>query len=265
MERISLNEHPAMSRKEFDQGTMCTDSSLAERWRSSLATEDLCSFNFLTTLLKETGYMVVTMKKEELDLRATGPCHLQFSGITHKGKGELFCQSGDIFDVDIDCAGAVGITVLQGEEHIDTMAIKGRGHFQPSQGFPGFYTLRLDPEKETVDMPQSRVVTWSQLYRQNIFPREGKIALYSAGGATRSFLQKVPRHIRWDCIIDSFPIENFFCSLPVVTPQEAVIRNLDFILIPSLAFYNDIQANLTHHGFREKEHFLPVCFPDQDI
>ena len=263
--RISQNQKPALDETDFRKGLLHPDRDLAARWKRQMHVEDLARFNFLTETLKEFGYPVISMKSR-LRIESDGPCRLFLEGMSSEGSETIdLSESGNAaLPVTINCAGAVTVRITDGAHLVKRIHLEGAGDLGPSISEQDCFHIRLVPEPADRIPHGTMVRSWTLF---NLGSRPGpdaRIALYTAGGATRAFIERMPGHIHWECIIDSY-VQGSIEGIPVIPPEATASRDLDYILVTSLANYRSIRETLQKLGYSENRQFCPVCIPDQDI
>ncbi|MBW2056253.1 MAG: hypothetical protein JRJ26_02025 [Deltaproteobacteria bacterium] len=86
-----------------------------------------------------------------------------------------------------------------------------------------------------------------------------RIALYTAGGATRSLLERTSfAGFEIVCIIDRDRSGGTLNGYPIVTLSTALEQGVDYIIVSSPAFYSEIKPKLQARGLREFNDFSPL-------
>lgn len=263
--RISQNQKPALARTDFYRGRIRPDPQLAARWKRQMHVEDLARFNFLTETLKNFGYPVISMKSA-LEIESDGPCRLVLAGMSSQGSETVdIDKSGNTqLPITINCAGAVTVRIVEGAHLVRRIHLACAGELSPSASEQDCFHIRLVPETADRIPSHSMVRSWALFCLSSKPGPKARIALYTAGGATRAFIERIRAQIHWECIIDS-SIQGSIQGIPIIPPEAAAAKDLDYILVTSLANYRSIRETLEKLGYSEGRHFCPVCVPDQDI
>ena len=138
------------------------------------------------------------------------------------------------------------------------------GELSLSQIYKNRYLLRIADGKSSAIRRRPVVYTWP-LFKTNVnLPSGSRVGIYSAGGATRAFLEKIDlREYCWDCIIDKYRRGSLH-RIPVVSLDEAVRRDLDCIFVTSVYYYPETRVALLEKGLKERDDFCLICFSHQD-
>jgi hypothetical protein len=265
-QRISGNVVPAITQKDFKQGNIKTKQNIVRRYKRQLLDEDLLDFDFLYSLLKIFDYEVCEKNKLKLSISSSTPYQGKLIGAKRNDDESNFISLGEHV-IDICSVGVFGVVITEGHQSIQRISLEGVGDLTPSATYKHTYVKRLISSSPDLSINEPIVHTWTLFQNRVRLPEKSKLAIYTAGGATASFIdhiKKIKTSYHWDCIIDQ-KREGVLGGLPIVTLHKALQREIDYIIITSVPYYSEIKTILSGYGLKEIKDYCLVCFANQTV
>jgi len=265
-QRISGNIVPAISKNDFEEGNIKTKQNIVQRYKRQLINEDLLDFNFLYSFLEIFDYEVYKKKKLKLSVSSSAPYQGTLIGAKRNDDESNFISLGEHI-IDICSVGVFGVVINQGHQSVQRINLEGVGDLTPSATYKHTYVKRLIFNEPDLSINEPIVHTWTLFQNRVQLPENSKLAIYTAGGATASFvdhIKKIKTSYHWDCIIDQ-KREGSIGGLPIVTLHKALQREIDYIIITSVPYYPEIKTILSGYGLKEIDDFCLVCFANQTV
>ncbi|MBW2304020.1 MAG: sulfotransferase [Deltaproteobacteria bacterium] len=262
-QRISGNENPALSEEGLKKGILLFNKSVINRWKSQLLDDDLLDLNCIFRSLKEFEYDVYEYSNLKLSVEAENAFSAHLNGACLKD-GTTLVQSSESL-IDIKSVGVVGLEITEGRDSIRRIHIQDLGELMPSKIYNNRYLLRIADGKPYDVIKRPFVYTWPLFKTFISLPSGSRVGIYSAGGSTRSFLEKIDLvEYRWDCIIDTYR-RGSMNRIPIIGLEDAMKWDLDYIFVTSIHYYNEIRNELFNKGLNERDDFCLICFAHQEV
>ncbi|BDQ34720.1 sulfotransferase family protein [Pseudodesulfovibrio portus] len=261
--RISHNVSPALDLADLNARDIKPDRSVTERWRRQLPTLDLLDLNELFPIIDELGYPVYKDRKVRLRINGNGR-GAQLLGARLHLSDETVIHEGDVL-IDLASVGALGIRFPEADGP-RSIRLEGYGEFEQAPNDEHLYLYRFDRMEKDVrfDYP-----SWNGLLEARPDLADMRLALYSAGGATKAFLKEfhargLGERFAFAAILDK-GAAGTLDGIPIIKTEDADLSEYDLILITSFSYYSEISKDLEARGLRRFADFTAVMFPNQEL